>query len=101
VELAGQQQAAARGRLRLLLLTLGRAAPRQDPNTESLARIIEQCSAGCAANGGIPSLMYRSQTTDLFSDGRNKNITTTWRATMALRDRRQQLQGRLHRQQAR
>jgi hypothetical protein len=23
--------------------------------------------------------MYRSQTTDLFSDGRNKNITTTWR----------------------
>ena len=24
--------------------------------------------------------MYRSQTTDLFSDGRNKNITTTWRA---------------------
>ena len=25
--------------------------------------------------------MYRSQTTDLFSDGRNKNITTTWRAT--------------------
>ena len=27
--------------------------------------------------------MYRSQTTDLFSDGRNKNITTTWRATAA------------------
>ena len=44
-------------------------------------RIIEQCSAGCAANGNIPSLMYRSQTTDLFSDGRNKNITTTWRAS--------------------
>jgi carboxypeptidase family protein len=59
----------------------GRA--KQDPNTESLVRIIEQCSAGCAANGGIPNLMYRSQTTDLFSDGRNKNITTTWRATMA------------------
>jgi hypothetical protein len=59
----------------------GRA--KQDPNTESLVRIIEQCSAGCAANGGIPGLMYRSQTTDLFSDGRNKNITTTWRATAA------------------
>jgi hypothetical protein len=27
--------------------------------------------------------MYRSQTTDLFSDGRNKNITTTWRASGA------------------
>jgi len=59
----------------------GRA--KEDPNTESLVRIIEQCSAGCAANGGIPSLMYRSQTTDLFSDGRNKNITTTWRASAA------------------
>ena len=43
-------------------------------------RIIEQCAAGCAANGNIPGLMYRSQTTDLFSDGRNKNVTTTWRA---------------------
>ncbi|MEO8258383.1 MAG: TonB-dependent receptor [Acidobacteriota bacterium] len=59
----------------------GRA--KEDPNTENLVRIIEQCAAGCAANGNIPGLMYRSQTTDLFSDGRNKNITTTWRASMA------------------
>jgi hypothetical protein len=59
----------------------GRA--KQDPYTGNLARIIEQCAAGCAANGNIPGLMYRSQTTDLFSDGRNKNITTTWRATAA------------------
>ena len=59
----------------------GRA--KEDPNTEALQRIIEQCAAGCPANGNIPSLMYRSQTTDLFSDGRNKNITTTWRATAA------------------
>jgi len=59
----------------------GRA--KTDPNTENLVRIIEQCAAGCAANGNIPSLMYRSQTTDLFSDGRNKNITTTWRASAA------------------
>ena len=57
----------------------GRA--KEDPYTGNLVRIIEQCSAGCAANGNIPSLMYRSQTTDLFSDGRNKNITTTWRFT--------------------
>ena len=56
----------------------GRA--KENPNTENLVRIIEQCSTGCPANGDIPSLMYRSQTTDLFSDGRNKNITTTWRA---------------------
>ena len=59
----------------------GRA--KEDPNTESLVRVIEQCSAGCANNGGIPGLMYRSQTTDLFSDGRNKNITTTWRASLS------------------
>jgi len=59
----------------------GRA--KQDPYTGNLPRIIEQCGAGCPANGNIPGLMYRSQTTDLFSDGRNKNITTTWRATMA------------------
>ena len=59
----------------------GRA--KEDPNTENMVRIIEQCAAGCPANGNIPSLMYRSQTTDLFSDGRNKNITTTWRAVMS------------------
>jgi hypothetical protein len=59
----------------------GRA--KQDPYTGNLPRIIEQCAAGCPANGNIPSLMYRSQTTDLFSDGRNKNVTTTWRATAA------------------
>jgi hypothetical protein len=59
----------------------GRA--KQDPYTGNLVRIIEQCAAGCPANGNIPNLMYRSQTTDLFSDGRNKNITTTWRATAA------------------
>ena len=59
----------------------GRA--KQDPYTGNLPRIIEQCGAGCPANGNIPGLMYRSQTTDLFSDGRNKNITTTWRATAA------------------
>jgi hypothetical protein len=59
----------------------GRA--KENPDTESLVRVIEQCSAGCPANGNIPGLMYRSQTTDLFSDGRNKNITTTWRASLS------------------
>ena len=67
----------------------GRA--KENPNTEALMRIIEQCAAGCAANGGIPNLMYRSQTTDLFSDGRNKNITTTWRAAASYVTGRQSL----------
>jgi len=67
----------------------GRA--KEDPNTESLVRIIEQCAAGCANNGGIAGLMYRSQTTDLFSDGRNKNITTTWRASASYVTGRQSL----------
>ena len=49
----------------------------------ALVKVIEQCSAGCAANGNIPGLTYRSQTVDLFSDGRNKNVTTTWRASVS------------------
>jgi Carboxypeptidase regulatory-like domain len=59
----------------------GRA--KEDPNTESLVKVVEQCSAGCAANGNIPGLTYRSQTVDLFSDGRNKNTTTTWRGSVS------------------
>ena len=54
-----------------------------EPYTDDLIKIQEQCIAGCAANGNIPGLTYRSQSVDLFSDGRNKNITTTWRAGMA------------------
>jgi hypothetical protein len=59
----------------------GRA--KESPNTESLVKVVEQCTAGCAANGGIPGLTYRSQTVDLFSDGRNKNVTTTWRGSVS------------------
>ena len=59
----------------------GRA--KENPNTESLVKIVEQCTAGCPANGNIPGLTYRSQTVDLFSDGRNKNITTTWRGSVS------------------
>jgi hypothetical protein len=34
----------------------------RDPNpTRDLVRVSEQCAAGCAANGGIPGLVYRSQ----------------------------------------
>jgi len=59
----------------------GRA--KDDPNTETLVKVIEQCAGGCPANGNIPGLTYRSQTVDLFSDGRNKNVTTTWRASVS------------------
>ncbi len=59
----------------------GRA--KDNPNTESLVKMVEQCSNGCPANGNIPGLTYRSQTVDLFSDGRNKNVTTTWRASVS------------------
>ena len=34
---------------------------RADNNTRGLIRVQEQCAAGCAANGGIPNLYYRSQ----------------------------------------
>ena len=34
----------------------------RDPNpTHDLIRVAEQCAAGCAANGSIPGLVYRSQ----------------------------------------
>ncbi len=34
----------------------------RDPNpTHDLIRMSEQCTRGCAANGGIPSIVYRSQ----------------------------------------
>jgi hypothetical protein len=34
----------------------------RDPNpTRDLVRVVEQCASGCAANGGIPGLTYRSQ----------------------------------------
>lgn len=34
----------------------------RDPNpTRGLIRVVEQCARGCAANGNIPGLVYRSQ----------------------------------------
>jgi hypothetical protein len=59
----------------------GRA--KEDLNTNNLVRMVEQCTAGCAANGNIAGLNYRSQTLNVFSDSRNKNITYTWRAAGA------------------
>jgi hypothetical protein len=59
----------------------GRA--KTDPYTDDLVKVVEQCTNGCAANGNIPGLTYRSQSVDLFSDGRNENETFSWRAVMS------------------
>jgi hypothetical protein len=45
-------------------------------NTENLVRVVEQCATGCAANGGIQNLTYRS--TNWAS---NVNWNTQWGAT--------------------
>jgi len=48
----------------------------RDPNpTHDMIRVAEQCSRGCAANGGIPGLVYRSQDYALNYTG-----AYTWRA---------------------
>ena len=57
---AGHQPAAARRRLRRLYYGWGNLE--RDPNpTRDLIRVVEQCADGCAANGSIPGLVYRSQ----------------------------------------
>ena len=49
----------------------------REPNpTRGLIRVIEQCATGCAANGGIPGLAYRSQD---FSDATTGSYT--WNAS--------------------
>ena len=51
----------------------------RDPNpTRDLIRVTEQCSRGCADNGGIPGLVYRSQN---FAD--NYTGSNGWRASMS------------------
>ncbi|MEP7307997.1 MAG: carboxypeptidase-like regulatory domain-containing protein [Acidobacteriota bacterium] len=52
---------------------------KQDPYTGNLVRMIEQCTAGCPANGNIPGLIYRSQSNDLFVSGQNLNFILNWR----------------------
>ena len=41
--------------------------------------MVEQCTAGCAANGNIPGLIYRSLSNDLFVSGQNLNYILNWR----------------------
>ena len=53
---------------------------KQDPYTGNLVQVVEQCSAGCPANGNIAGLTYRSQSNSVFQASRNMNETFTWRA---------------------
>jgi len=51
----------------------------RDPNpTRDLIRVAEQCAAGCAANGNIPGLVYRSQ-----DFGTNFTGSWNWKASAA------------------
>ena len=50
-----------------------RATPRA-----ALARVTEQCAAGCSANGGIPNLTYRSA-----NWGHSWDAQYTWRASVS------------------
>ena len=54
--------------------------PRESPgnSTRDLARVVEQCAAGCSANGGIPNLTYRSA-----NWGHSWDAQYTWRASMS------------------
>ena len=63
----------------------------RDPNpTRGLTRIVEQCAAGCAANGGIANLTYRSQNFNVNNTG-----SFSWKAQRVARHGQPQHQGRL------
>jgi hypothetical protein len=49
---------------------------REGAPTRELIRVLEQCASGCAANGGIPGLTYRSQDWNANYTGQY-----TWRAS--------------------
>jgi hypothetical protein len=51
----------------------------RDPNpTRDLIRVAEQCASGCAANGNIPGLVYRSQDFSVAHTG-----SYLWRASLS------------------
>jgi len=51
----------------------------RDPNpTHDLTRVVEQCATGCAANGNIPGLAYRSQDFNTNNTG-----SFGWKANVA------------------
>src|SRR5256712_588664 len=59
----------------------------RNPNpTHDLINVVEQCAAGCPANGGIPGLVYRSQ-----DWGQNYAGSYSWRASASYVTGRQSL----------
>jgi hypothetical protein len=51
----------------------------RDPNpTRGLTRVTEQCAAGCANNGGIAGLVYRSQDFNINNTG-----SFSWKANVS------------------
>jgi hypothetical protein len=48
-------------------------------NTQDMIRVVEQCATGCANNGGIPGLTYRSG-----NWSSNINWNTQWNAAVSL-----------------
>jgi hypothetical protein len=59
---------------------------RVDNPTRDLIRVVEQCATGCAANGAIPGLIYRSQ-----DFGENFGGAYNWRASSSYVSGRQSL----------
>jgi hypothetical protein len=52
---------------------------REPDLTHDLIRVAEQCAAGCAANGNIPGLVYRSQDFGTnFTGSWNWNVSTSY-----------------------
>ena len=63
----------------------------REPNpTRGLIRVAEQCASGCAANGGIPGLVYRSQDFSVAYTG-----SYLWKGSVVLRHRHAQHEGRV------
>ena len=62
------ESTARRRRLRRHVFRLRRTSSANPNPTRDLIRVVEQCASGCAANGNIPGLAYRSQD---FSDAYN------------------------------
>ena len=63
----------------------------REPNpTRDLIRVAEQCASGCAANGNIPGLVYRSQDFSVAHTG-----SYLWKGSVVVRHRHAQPEGRL------
>src|SRR5215471_6812734 len=63
--------------------TRGVAENLPGPYTGDLVRMMEQCSAGCPANGNFPGLTYRSQSASTGNNALNTNILYTFRANLS------------------